>query len=533
MTTITLTQNFSNLDQWPGRLLQAEQGSTVLTHTATSFSFRMPATGVDFPNYRIVVTGTGFTYSGAVATGGSVSKVQILNAANQVVLTFDGVSASAIGHDLGQLYADMFGGMDNQNDGPGPNGFAAMSHLMSANDVITGTSGNDQQGMAGFDLGNDIYRMGAGDDEINGGIGNDTIYGGDGYDRLTYRETTYGLGDNAWRGVTINVDAGTALDPWGGTDRFSGIESFAGSRFNDKFLGSLLQRDDFRGGRGADFIDGGDNSFDSFGNVKNDLKDRVSYQNDHSDGGKMGINVDLETSFAGGSIKGLAIDGFGNRDTLVDIERVVGTRYADKFVGSRVNNQFDGGEGKDSFNGEGGSDAINFDRTFTDAVQTGIKVNLGLASNQIINDGFGNTETAISIEEVYGSRQNDSIRGNAVENWIEGNEGADTMAGGGGADHFYFDNLGAIGNGDRILDFAATGAGADHLSFSAGNFTGMTNTATVVNGTAATSGVGTFIFNGANDTLYWDSDGTGAASKIAVAVLVNVASLSSANFELF
>lgn len=534
MATITLTQNFSNLDNWPGRLLQAEPGTTTLTHTATSFSFRMPSSGVDFANYRVVITGTGFTYNGdGVATGGAVSKLQIFNAANQSVITFSGITSASLAYDFSQLYSDIFGAPDYQSDGPSPSGFGAMSHLMSGNDVINGTSGQDGQILAGFNLGNDIFKMGAGDDEIGGSVGNDTIYGGDGYDRLSYRETTYDLGNNAYRGVTINVDAGTALDPWGGTDRFTGIESFGGSRFNDKFFGSLVERDDFRGGRGADFIDGGDISFSSNGDLREDRRDRVSYQDDYWQGGKKGITVDLETSFVGGSIKGFAIDGFGNRDTLVDIERVVGTRYGDKFTGSRSNNQFDGGEGKDSYNGGAGSDGINFDRWFRDNAPTGVNVNLALASNQIINDGFGNSETAISIEELYGTERNDILRGNSAENWIEGNRGADTLAGGGGVDHFYFNDDGVLGQGDRILDFKASGTGADRLSFEAGNFAGMTTTVTLVNGTAATSSVGTFIFNAADDTLYWDSNGTGAGGRSSVAVLVNVASLTSSNFELF
>ena len=34
-----------------------------------------------------------------------------------------------------------------------------------------------------------------------------------------------------------------------------------------------------------------------------------------------------------------------HRDTVIDIEKVVGTRYNDTFVGSRVDNLFEGGEG--------------------------------------------------------------------------------------------------------------------------------------------------------------------------------------------
>ncbi|MFD1807451.1 hypothetical protein ACFSHQ_02845 [Gemmobacter lanyuensis] len=39
------------------------------------------------------------------------------------------------------------------------------------------------------------------------------------------------------------------------------------------------------------------------------------------------------------------------------------------------------------------------------------------------------------------------------------------------------------------------------------------------------------MFNTANDTLFWDSDGAGGAAQVAIVVLVGVNSLTAANFE--
>jgi Ca2+-binding RTX toxin-like protein len=61
----------------------------------------------------------------------------------------------------------------------------------------------------------------------------------------------------------------------------------------------------------------------------------------------------------------------------------------------------------------------------------------------------------------------------------------------------------------------------------------MSATLRLVNGTAATTAQATFIFNAANDTLFWDPDGTGAAAALAIVKLTNVASLSAANFDLW
>ena len=240
----------------------------------------------------------------------------------------------------------------------------------------------------------------------------------------------------------------------------------------------------------------------------------------------------MSVSVSGGVIHGTIRDGFGNTDTTGNIENIAGTRYDDVFVGSSAHNNFAGGEGKDSYDGGAGADHIFLNWRFTDQVQTGVVVDLTRASGQIRNDGYGNVENAISIENIVGSAQNDRITGSAGQNWLVGADGRDILKGAGGADFFQFDRSSEFGDGDRITDFHA-GAGADQdvLQIFVANW-GATNTLHLVNGTAATGAFSTFIYNAANDTLYWDADGTGAQAKIAVCVLTNVAALSAANFDL-
>lgn len=527
MATVTLTPLYGNLVRWPGHLFEATPDVTITTHTATNFTFRFPSAGVDFPNYQIVITGTGFAYDGFVPLEGDVASVQVRNGLGQVVLTISGINASAMANDLSLLYQDMFGspGHNQGGDGPGPWGMAAWSHLLSGNDTINGSTGNDGWSLPGTNTGNDVTNMGAGNDWAQGGIGNDTINGGDGGDTLSYQQSAYEAGFTAIRGATINVDSGTALDPWGYTDEFTGFEMFEGSIFNDRFNGSITNRDYFRGGRGADIIDGGDISFRD-NSVTADRKDFVSYAGDTWEGGIRGIRVDLETSFTGGSVRGTIRDGFGNTDTVIDIERVEGTRFNDVFVGSRFDNVFAGGEGRDSYDGDGGSDIVRLGASFADDTQTGVEVNLGLSTGQIINDGFGNSEDALRIENLEGTHLADKLRGNAGANYLEGGQGADSLTGAAGADEFYWDGLYQVDAIDRITDFDTTGADKDHLSFNAGGFAGMTGTVVLVNGNAATAAVGTFVFRAANNTLYWDEDGTGSTAMVAIVVLNNVTALT-------
>ncbi len=481
------------------------------------------------------VTGTGFTYDGGEPISGQMSQVRILNNLGQTVLTFGNLGTNPIVNDLSQFYASVFGTEGNDGNGVNASLDVTWSLLMAGNDTITGTNGNDYRALTGFDAGNDLYNMLGGDDYVEGGLGNDTIHGGNGYDIMSYADTNYGLlGGAVIRGATINVQTGVVLDPWGGRDVVSGIEEFRGSRLNDLFIGNNTERDRFMGGRGRDTMDGGANTFNSLGELSEDYRDEVRYDRDAEWGGRRGIVVDLETSFANGSIRGTIRDGFGNVDTVIDIERVIGTRFNDVFVGSRVDNVFRGGEGRDSYNGEAGFDTVDFGRYFGASGPTsGIRVNLTLASGQIQNDGFGNVENATSIEAIWGTGLGDSVRGGAASEEMYLAKGRDTMTGGGGSDTFVWESRSEFGQGDVITDFAATGPGADKLAFYTPDIAGMSATLRLVNGTAATTAQATFIFNAANDTLFWDPDGTGAAAALAIVKLTNVASLSAANFDLW
>jgi len=285
--------------------------------------------------------------------------------------------------------------------------------------------------------------------------------------------------------------------------------------------------------RGNDIIDGGANTFDALGNQSGDDRDKVQYVDDYWQGGRFGVVVDLETSIVGGSIRGFARDGFGNTDTLIDIERVDGTRFGDRLTGSSVDNRLAGGEGRDTYDGGGGYDQVRFDRAFADGPgPVGVNVNMALATNQIINDGFGNTETMVNIEELLGSNNADILRGNAQSNFLEGQRGADTLAGQGGNDQFYFEQSN-MDFADRVLDFASTGAGIDTLAFNMTEWDNMTLALRLVNGTAATTTFGTFLFVNATDQLIWDQNGTGAGGRTLVAVLNGVTALTAANFELW
>jgi serralysin len=523
MVAISLTARFSDLNNWPGNLFDARDGGVVVAQTATHFTFRHGASDDQFPGYRIQVTGTGLTYQGGEATGGNITGLRVLDGAGNLVVSFTGFTANTVSSDFSQFWVNLFGSRDAQGDGPNPDGYAAWSHLLLRNDVITGTSGDDGRTLVGLNGGNDRFLMLGGDDQVSGGVGNDTINGGDGFDRLSFRETTYNDGQSAFQGITVNMAAGTVKDCWGGTDRIISIEAIEGSRFNDVFIGDA-QRNEFVGLRGRDVFRGGAE------------QDQIKYDNDHWQGGRRGIVVDLQTSVVNGSIHGTVRDGFGQIDTTYDIERVSGTRYNDTFVGSFEKNVFWGGEGRDSYDGGAGTeDQVRFNRDFVGNDVGSVVIDLTRATGQVRNDGFGNVETMVRIEGFELGGAADTFKGNAADNFVAAREGADLLTGGGGNDEFGWYGDYDIQQRDRITDFNASGAASavDKLAFYSPDFDGMTGTLRLVNGTAATFNGGQFVYNAANDTLYWDPDGTGSDAAIAVVKLDNVASLSAANFDIW
>lgn len=79
---------------------------------------------------------------------------------------------------------------------------------------------------------------------------------------------------------------------------------------------------------------------------------------------------------------------------------------------------------------------------------TGINVNLGLASGQIIDDGFGNTETIAGgtpLWEVYGSFHNDSFTGSSANESYRYAGGNNTLDGGDGFDRLRYDTGNVLG----------------------------------------------------------------------------------------
>ena len=224
----------------------------------------------------------------------------------------------------------------------------------SSNDIMWGFDGDDHVfGYDGWDYldggdGNDTLEGGAGndylyggddDDVLNGGEGGDTIDGGDGEDTVTFEDFT--------ENVKIHLGSGYTRSPTSGPttgDVLYSIEHATGSNYDDEIFGSsgdnLLRglggADHFGGDVGADTIDGGDGS------------DTVKYYDPTT---AEGVTVDLAAGTGSG--------GTASGDSLISIENVIGTNYADTLIGNSDDNELQGHAGNDYPRGRCGAPTLS------------------------------------------------------------------------------------------------------------------------------------------------------------------------------
>lgn len=302
-------------------------------------------------------------------------------------------------------------------------------------DVLGGTAGSDLI----IGLGDDDEISGlAGDDEISAGSGNDDASGGDGNDTVAGDEGEDFLQGNAGDDVLIGGGGEDFLMP----------------------------------GAGNDTVHGGE-----VGVANDGVRDFVSYRYGIDQGLISNLIVDLEAGTAT-----FDHDGQSFTDTLVGIERAMGTSGADTLIGSSTaafnhlrgregddnittsgpSNYIVGGEGNDVFTLGTGFDMFGYDTEENDAVREGvtpqgITIDLGAGT---ATDVFGDTDTftangpgEIGGDGVEGTSLADTISGGSGDNLLVGNGGNDTLTGEAGADKFRYDfDVGAPGI-DLITDF--------------------------------------------------------------------------------
>ncbi len=289
----------------------------------------------------------------------------------------------------------------------------------------------------------------AGDNVIEGRQGGDTLDGG--ANTIIGDTLSYAGSDGA---VTIVINASASGGHADG-DTNSNFENVLGSAFDDVLLGDDFNNklsggagnDHLIGGEGDDILDGGAGA-----------RDRVDFN-----GGSTAITLTLSAS---GAAATTGITGVGpGKDTISNIEDIVGSDVVDKLTGNNFDNIIEGGKGGDIL--DGGAHSVGGGDTLSYSSDTaGVQVTLALAAfGAASTGGHALGDTNKNFENLRGGSGNDTLIGNSGNNVIEGGAGADIMHGGDGVDTLSYEHqvaganiyLGEVGE----ITLAGGSAGAD------------------------------------------------------------------------
>ncbi len=301
-----------------------------------------------------------------------------------------------------------------------------------------------------------------GSEIFQGWGGNDTIDAGAGWDWSSYWSSPYAIT------VDMTKSSNQIQDGWGNTDTLIGVEAVDGSAFADRMRGSdsatLLEG--FSGRMGADSIDGGAGL-----NKATYIWDIGSVVVWLAAKGAASAPAAALTDVLQTGYSGVAKDGWGNVDQLVNIQGAEGSAYDDTLIGNELTNRFDGRSGNDSVDGGAGFDWAEYNNSPA-------SVNVDLSTLGASNDGWGGNDRLVGIEALLGSMFADSLAGDTAANQIDGLDGNDAMSGADGNDTLN----GGLGNdsldggsGDDVMagndgdDMIRAGAGRDYLLGGAGN----------------------------------------------------------------
>ena len=364
--------------------------------------------------------------------------------------------------------------------------------------TLDGNAGDDY--LYGFD-GRDTLLGGAGadhlyggdqDDTLIGGAGNDSISGGNGIDTVSYADGDRGSG------ILANLtDGPLSLDTVPGhpahtvaiqlsatqteTDTVVGVENVIGTAYSDWMEGGAAANM-FDGGAGNDWLIGHDGDDTLIGDDGDD--DLAGGRGaDHllggagSDWAYYNIN-ELTYDDPGGPVVISLINPASNNwwaagDTYDSIENIYGSPFNDIITGDDDNNiifdfagsnKFYGRGGMDTFSGspnhgdrfDGGDDmdTVDYSQAFATDLGLGITNITVDLENPSLNAGAAAGDTFVLVENIIGTRHDDTISGNWENNILIGNDGDDLLEGRGWNDTL----LGGDGNDTAIF----TGNFADY-----------------------------------------------------------------------
>jgi len=418
-----------------------------------------------------------------------------------------GGSDTVIGNGSTALYYQT---VTNTSTGLGANlnlatGSADLSHLSTSGTALGSVTFSGVSSLYGTNFSDTLTGSdSSGTQVFRGAGGNDFIDGKGGADRADYNWASEGL--------TFNLASGFVNSPSQGNDTLRGIEEIRTTRFDDTydatgFLGGFTSTSGNVGSSWTAwnrYLDNGGNDL-VIGNGSTQVDYGYSL---------VPIEINLGTGIVDarpGYTANAELYSTVGRDTLSGVYLVAGSAFDDLIIGGGAGQTtqnlamewFRGGAGRDTINGAGGRDIAYYSSS-----PNAITVDLRRHFDQVIDDGFGFSDTLLDIQGIGGSAFGDSVRG-SDNPWQEtsfyAGKGADSLDGGGSDMRIsYFDDP-SLTNDQRGVEIRLNGWVGASGGLSAG-FTGS--------GRDGWGDIDQFVnvndLSGShyNDTIYGDSRGT-------------------------
>jgi Ca2+-binding RTX toxin-like protein len=180
-----------------------------------------------------------------------------------------------------------------------------------------------------------------------------------------------------------------------------------------------------------------------------------------------------------------------------------------------------------------GTDTVKSSVTYTLPTAVEHLILTGTSAISGYGNGLANKLTGNSAANTLnGKTGNDTLKGGAGGDLLIGGAGNDTLTGGTGADRFLFNAaLNPSTNVDKITDFDSL---QDTIRLENSVFTALATGTLAPSafklGTAAGTTAHRIIYDQATGSLFYDSDGTGAAAKKKFATLTTKPAITAAAF---
>ena len=412
---------------------------------------------LDLDSSPVTFSNAGGDASFTVSAGGAVSHTGAALAANTTYVFTVKAQETAVG---GGSYTEVINVRTGTTSSSTINGsgLTDVVYGLGGNDILNGLGGNDT--LFGQD-GTDTLNGGDGNDDLTGGDDNDIVNGGAGNDTIRYTvnnndddsDTIDGgansdalviSGTNDLAAVsneTLDVDYnGTSITQIEGGGSIVNVESVtanlgAGTGDTLSYAGnaaavtvdlgagtaagftSIANIENVTGGNGADTL------ISAIG-VSNTLTGNAG--NDTFTVHETG-DVVVEAAGGGTDLVQFQSTTAGSTYTITDVDienlTLLGTANING-TGNASANVLSGNSGNNTLNGAGGTDTVSYLGS-----ATGVIVSLAVAGAQDLDGGGAGTQvdTLVSIENLTGSNQVDTLTGNTLANVLTGGGGNDTL----------------------------------------------------------------------------------------------------------